>query len=255
VYIASDEERKAFRLLKNEEDRERFVEQFWLRRDPTPDTVANEVKEEHYRRILYANEHYGVRFAGGKTDRGRIYIMYGPPDEIEAHPSGGPASALPYEHWRYRYIEGVGANVVIEFVYSMRFGNYLMTIEPNKEGRYDPDAALTMAAQMGLSDGKAPPPPERRNEVQNEEFGVLRKSPAVKFKDLELWDTDSTSFKVLPMPVRVSYVRVTNATTMANITMQFDNIQRASIRMLGRVTPMNGRPLDTFEREIDQATI
>ena len=88
VYIITDEERAAFKRLQTDEEREQFIEQFWLRRDPTPDTVENEFKEEHYRRIAYANEHYASGIPGWKTDRGRIYIMYGPPDEIESHPSG-----------------------------------------------------------------------------------------------------------------------------------------------------------------------
>ena len=89
VYIISDEERKAFKQLNTDEEREQFVEQFWLRRDPTPDTEENEFKEEHYRRIAYANEHFASGIPGWRTDRGRIYIQYGPPDEIEAHSSGG----------------------------------------------------------------------------------------------------------------------------------------------------------------------
>src|SRR5579883_774158 len=114
AYIISDEERKAFRTLQNDEEREQFIEQFWLRRDPTPDTLENEFKEEHYRRIAYANEHYASGIPGWKTDRGRIYITFGPPDEIESHPSGGTyerppeegggtTSTFPFEQWRYRY--------------------------------------------------------------------------------------------------------------------------------------------------------
>src|SRR5271156_2317889 len=89
VYIISDEERKAFKQLSNDEERDQFIEGFWQRRDPTPDTEENEFKEEHYRRIEYANEHFAAGLPGWKTDRGRIYIMYGPADEIDAHPSGG----------------------------------------------------------------------------------------------------------------------------------------------------------------------
>jgi GWxTD domain-containing protein len=119
AYIITDEERKAFKQLNTDEEREQFVENFWLRRDPTPDTVENEYKEEHYRRIAYANEHYASGIPGWKTDRGRIYITFGPPDEVDSHPSGGtyerPAaegggetSTYPFEDWRYRYIEGIG---------------------------------------------------------------------------------------------------------------------------------------------------
>ena len=89
AYIITDEERAAFKRLHTDEEREQFIEQFWLRRDPTPDTAENEFKEEHYRRIAYANERYASGIPGWKSDRGRIYITFGPPDEIESHPSGG----------------------------------------------------------------------------------------------------------------------------------------------------------------------
>src|SRR5215831_16987697 len=70
AYIITDEERAAFKRLQTDEEREQFIEQFWLRRDPTPDTVENEFKEEHYRRIAYANERYASGIPGWKTDRG-----------------------------------------------------------------------------------------------------------------------------------------------------------------------------------------
>jgi GWxTD domain-containing protein len=88
VYLISDQEKAAFERLKTDEERQQFVEQFWARRDPTPDTPENEFKEEHYRRIAYANNHFASKVPGWKTDRGRIYILYGPPDEIDSHPAG-----------------------------------------------------------------------------------------------------------------------------------------------------------------------
>jgi len=95
VYIITDEERRAFKNLQTDEEREQFIEQFWLRRDPTPDTVENEYKEEHYRRIAYANERFASGIPGWKTDRGRIYITFGPPDEIESHPVSYTHLTLP----------------------------------------------------------------------------------------------------------------------------------------------------------------
>jgi GWxTD domain-containing protein len=89
AYIITSEERSAFKHLKTDEEREQFIESFWLRRDPTPDTIDNEYKDDHFQRIAYANEHFASGIPGWKTDRGRIYIMYGKPDEIESHPSGG----------------------------------------------------------------------------------------------------------------------------------------------------------------------
>jgi GWxTD domain-containing protein len=117
AYIITNDERATFRALQSNADRERFIEDFWIRRDPTPGTPSNEFKEEHYRRIAYANEQYSDAdgLPGWKTDRGRIYITYGPPDEKEVHPSAVPPDK-PREQWLYRYIEGVGSNVIIEFV-------------------------------------------------------------------------------------------------------------------------------------------
>jgi GWxTD domain-containing protein len=109
AYIITEEERAAFKRLQTDEEREHFIEQFWLRRDPTPGTTENEFKEEHYRRIAYANAHYASGIPGWKTDRGRIYIIYGPPDELESHP--GTLT----EKWLYHHIDGVGENIVIEF--------------------------------------------------------------------------------------------------------------------------------------------
>src|SRR5258708_27557924 len=139
-YIISDEERDAFKRLSNDEERDNFIEQFWLRRDPTPDTLENEFKEEHYERIAYANEHFPAGVPGWKTDRGKIYILYGKPDEIEAHPSGGQyqrpmeegggsTSTFPFEIWRYRYLEDVGQEVMIEVVDDCMCGRYEMTMD------------------------------------------------------------------------------------------------------------------------------
>ncbi len=142
AYIISDEERNAFRQLTTDEERAKFVEQFWARRDPTPGTERNEMKEEHYRRIAYVNDHYSsTSLAGWRSDRGRIYIQYGPPDEIESHSSGGsyqrPASqgggvteTYPFEQWMYRYIDRVGQNIVMEFVDRTGNGEYRMTMDP-----------------------------------------------------------------------------------------------------------------------------
>jgi GWxTD domain-containing protein len=149
VYIITAEERAAFLSLTNNEERARFIEQFWQRRDPTPGTPENEFKQEHYRRIDYANSHFGARLAtppvaGWKTDRGRTYIMYGRPDEIESHPSGGTyerpiqqgggtMSTFPFEIWLYRYIQGIGNDVLLEFVDPSMSGEYHLTIDPSEK--------------------------------------------------------------------------------------------------------------------------
>src|ERR1700720_3634243 len=135
VYIITPEERSSFLHLSTNEEREQFIEAFWQRRNPDPDSAENTFKEEHYRRIAYATEHFSSGIPGWKTDRGRIYIMWGPADEVQSHPSGGsydrPASegggetsTYPFEACRYRYLEGIGENVEIEFVDPTMSGEY-----------------------------------------------------------------------------------------------------------------------------------
>src|SRR5262249_61508013 len=154
--------------LSNDEERDQFIEAFWARRDPTPDTPENEYKEEHYRRIAYANEHFPAGIPGWKTDRGRMYIMYGPPDSTDSHPSGGTyqrppeegggtTSTFPFETWRYRYIEDIGNDIIIEFVDPTMSGEYRMTMDPSEKDAllYVPGAGLTLMEQMGMSDKTA----------------------------------------------------------------------------------------------------
>ena len=288
AYIITEEERKAFKQFNTDEEREQFVEQFWLRRDPTPDTVENEFKEEHYRRIAYANEHYASGIPGWKTDRGRIYITFGPPDEIDSHPSGGsyerPAaegggetSTFPFEDWRYRYIEGIGNDIMIEFVDTTMSGEYHMTMDPSEKDAllYVPNAGLTMAEQLGLSSKTARfqrtdgthmgsplggTPASYDEFTRLEQFAKLQQAPAVKFKDLEAINTRIT-FNILPMQVRIDYVRVTDTSVLANITVQFENkdlqfqakdgLEKSVINLFGRVTTMTRRPVTTFEKPLE----
>src|SRR5215469_14204007 len=164
IYIITPEERSAFIHLQTNEEREQFIEQFWQRRNPDPDSAENTFKEEHYRRIAYTNEHFASGIPGWKTDRGRIYIMWGPPDEIDSHPSGGsydrPASegggstsTYPFEDWRYRYLEGIGEDVNIEFVDPSMTGEYHLTMDPSEKDAltYVPGAGLTQMESMGLA--------------------------------------------------------------------------------------------------------
>jgi GWxTD domain-containing protein len=287
-YIITSEERTAFKRLATAEEQENFIEQFWLRRDPTPDSVENEFREEHYRRIAYANERYASGIPGWKTDRGRIYITYGPPDENESHPSGGSynrpmdegggtTTTYPFEIWRYRYIEGVGTDVLIEFVDKSMTGEYRMTLDPSEKDAllYVPNAGLTMMEEMGLSD-KA----DRFSRTDGTRMGVsqdqlsarlqpferlhqfanLQKPPAIKFKDLEAAVSSKISYNVLPMRVRVDYVRMTNSSILTNITvlferrdLQFQNkegIEKATVNLYGRITNMSRRPINVFEDPI-----
>jgi GWxTD domain-containing protein len=134
AYIITNEERATFKSLETRAELEHFIQQFWVRRDPTPGTAENEFKEEHYRRIAYANQNYGTaaNLPGWKTDRGRIYITYGPPDEKDSH----AGDAIPFELWRYRFIAGIGANVVIEFDDPNKTGEYRMTMDPSQAAAF-----------------------------------------------------------------------------------------------------------------------
>jgi GWxTD domain-containing protein len=289
VYIITDEERTAFKHLNTDEEREQFIEQFWLRRDPTPDTAENEFKEEHYRRIAYANDHYASGIPGWKTDRGRIYITFGPPDEIESHPSGGSyerpieegggeTSTYPFEQWTYRYIEGMGNNIMIEFVDTSMSGEYHMTMDPSEKDAllYVPNAGLTWNEQLGLStktqrfnrtDGthlgnNQSTEPASMDEFERlDRFAKLQKPPAVKFKDLEALVSTHVTYNILPMKVETDFIRVTNASVLTNVTMQFENkdlqfqekdgVEKAVINIYGRITTLSRRVVNTFEHTVE----
>jgi len=284
-YIITDEEKQSFKRLKTDEERQSFVESFWLRRDPTPDTEENEYKEEHYRRIAYANDHYASGIPGWKTDRGMIYIKYGAADEIESHPSGGSyerpmeegggeTSTYPFEQWRYRWIEGVGTNVIIEFVDTTMSGEYHIALDPAEKDAllYVPGAGLTMSEQMGMSDKTArfnrtdgthlgtgnQPLSESQNEFTRlERYANLMKAPAIKFKDLDAVVNSNIRYNTLPMQVRTDYIRVTDATVYANVMVQFknadlnystkDKIAKANINIYGRITTLTRRSVNWFE--------
>ena len=124
-WIITPQERRDFRALSTVEDRDRFMERFWKRRDPTPGTPENEFKEEHYRRIEYANIHFGWdKVPGWETDRGRIYIRFGPPDEIKQGPFlVSESSAKRTEVW-YFDLTPKGKPVSVRFVDFCKCGDY-----------------------------------------------------------------------------------------------------------------------------------
>ena len=284
-WIITDEEQKAFKLLSNDEERDQFIEAFWQRRDPTPDTIENEFKEEHYRRMAYANEHFAAGIPGWKSDRGRMYIMYGPPDEIESHPSGGSyerpmeegggeTSTFPFEDWRYRYLEGIGQEIIIEFVDTCMCGDYHMTIDRSEKDAllYTPNAGLTLYEQMGMANKSdrftggglehlGTGPFSSQNQTKQfdrlEEFYKLQKPPSVKFKDLEEVVSHKISVNLMPFDVRTDFVRVTGDTVLVPITIQVknrditfvnkDGIQRGTVNIFGRVTTLTGKVVQTFE--------
>jgi GWxTD domain-containing protein len=285
VWIITDEERAAFKQLSNDEERDNFIEAFWQRRDPTPDTEENEYKEEHYRRIAYANEHFAAGIPGWKTDRGRIYIMYGPPDENDSHPSGGSyerpidegggeTSTFPFEDWRYRYIEGIGQEVIIEFVDTCMCGDYHMTLDRGEKDAllYTPNAGLTLYEQMGMSSkasrfssgglerlGQGPNSSSLQGKEFDrlEQFAKLQAPPPVKFKDLEEIVNTKIITNLMPFDVRSDFVKVTGDTVLVPITIQVkyrditfnnkDGVQRGTINIFGRVSTLTGRVVQTFE--------
>ncbi|MEK6397574.1 MAG: GWxTD domain-containing protein, partial [Terriglobus sp.] len=164
VWIITDQELQAFKQLKNDEERENFVENFWLRRNPNPDSPENEYKDEHYRRIAYANEHFAAGKPGWKTDRGHIYIAFGKPDSIDSHPSGGTyqrpieegggtTSTFPFEVWHYRYIPGIADNIDLEFVDTCQCNDYHLTIDRSEKDalKYVSGAGATLYEQMGIA--------------------------------------------------------------------------------------------------------
>jgi GWxTD domain-containing protein len=290
TYIITDEERSAWKRLATDEEREQFIEQFWLRRDPSPDSAENEFKEEHYRRIAYANERFASGIPGWKTDRGRIYITYGPPDEIESHPSGGTyerpieegggtTSTFPFEKWRYRYLDGVGLgnDINIEFVDPTMTGEYRMTMDPSEKDAllYVPNAGLTLYEQMGMSskvdrfsrtDGTRlgtgnQPLPMRMNQFERlQQFAALQKAPKVKFTDLEAQVNSKITFNILPIQVRADFMKMTNSTVMAYITIQMekrdlqfkqaDGIAKAMVNIYARITSMSRRVVNVWETPV-----
>ena len=286
-YIITDDERKAFKALKTDEERDQFIEQFWLRRDPDPDTPENEYKDQYYERIQYANEHYTSGIPGWKTDRGRIYITFGKPDEIESHPSGGSydrqsyegggsTSTYPFETWWYRYIEGIGSDIEIEFVDPSGSGEYHIARSPDEKDAllYVPGAGLTLAESLGLSDKSQRIGGYYGQNGQNSQlFGTrakdqpfeklqlladLQRAPATRFPDLRVKaELPEIAADILPFSVRTDFFRLGNETVATSFTIQFDHgdlsfknqggIYSASVNMYARLTSLSGRNAGSFE--------
>jgi GWxTD domain-containing protein len=285
VYIISPEERSAFLHLATNEEREQFIEQFWQRRNPDPDSADNTFKEEHYRRIAYANEHFSSGIPGWKADRGRIYIMWGAPDEIQSHPSGGSydrpssegggeTSTYPFEDWRYRYLEGIGENVEIEFVDPTMSGEYKLTMDPSEKDALlmVPGAGLTEMESMGLAnktqrfnntDGThlASPMgmrPESMSEFSRLDlYAKIQQAPPVKFKDLEAVVTSRLVRDQVKFDYRFYFLRITSETVLVPITVQIptsqlsfqekQGVDSATVNLFARISTLSGRIVQTFE--------
>lgn len=287
-YIITPEERSAWKKLSTDEEREQFIEAFWERRNPTPGTPENEYKEEYYRRIAYTNEHYASGIPGWKTDRGRIYITYGPPDEIDSHPSGGTymrpqnegggeTSTFPFEDWRYRYIDGIGTNIILEFVDDSQSGEYRLTMDPGDKDAllHVPNAGLTQMEQMGMAtkaqrfqntNGMTIGPtmggqPESMEEFTRLDlFSKIFRPPEVKFKDMQAVVTSKLSAQLLPFDVRTDMIRVTDTTVltpitlqMANRDLQFENkggVMHSVIDIFIQISTLAGRIVNTSEKSL-----
>jgi GWxTD domain-containing protein len=290
VYIIAPEERTAFLQLSTSEEREQFIEQFWLRRSGNPDLPENDFKEEHYRRIAYANEHYASGIPGWKTDRGRTYIIWGPADEVDSHPTGGTydrpmnegggsTSTYPWEMWRYRYLEGIGNNVEIEFVDPSGSGEYHMTMDPSEKDAllHVPGAGLSLMESMGMaskadrftrSDGTNLPTtmggqPASMNEFSRlEQFAKVQQAPPVKFKDLEALVTSRIVRDQVHFAWRTDFLKVTNDTVLVPVTVQVpnsqlsfqskDGVHSATLNVFGRVSTLTGRVVQTFEEAVSR---
>src|SRR5579863_5843004 len=290
IYIISPNERNAFLQLATNEEREQFIEQFWLRRSSNPDLPDNDFKEEHYRRIAYANEHFASGIPGWKTDRGRMYIMWGPADEVESHPTGGTydrpmdegggsTTTYPWETWRWRYLEGIGENVILEFVDPSGSGEYHMTMDPSEKDAllHVPGAGLSLLESMGMasktdrftrSDGTNLPTTMGGTPASMDEFNRLelyakvQKAPPVKFKDLEAIVTARIVRDQLKFTWRTDFMKVTNDTVLVPITIQVSNgqlnfqakdgIHSATMNVFGRVSTLTGRVVQTFEDPVSK---
>jgi GWxTD domain-containing protein len=279
VWIITPEERTAFGRLETDDERQQFIEQFWLRRDPTPDTEENELKEEHYRRIAWANDRFASGIPGWKTDRGMVYIKFGPADEREEHPTGGPGvrpieegggetTFFPYEKWRYRYLDGVGQDVIIEFVDKSMTNEYRMTWNPSDKDALlrVPGAGLTLYEQMGLADkadrfstanpmmlGGGPLSGTAQMNMFDrlQRFVNIEKAPTIKFKDLDAVVNSTIRYNLLPMRVRTDYIPVTESSVLTSLTIQFnredlqfrqkEGLAEAQINLTARISTMTGR--------------
>jgi GWxTD domain-containing protein len=290
AWIISDEETKAFKTLSNDEERDAFIEQFWLRRNPNPDSPENEFREEHYRRIAYANEHFAAGKPGWKTDRGHIYISFGKPDSIESHPSGGSyqrpmeegggeTSTFPFETWHYRYLEGVGENIDLEFVDTCQCGDYHFTIDRGEKDAllHVPGAGQTQWEEMGqakkadrfkggfenLGTGPLSSSQQAKQFDRIELAAKVFAPPPIKFKDLESFISEHKLLTgpVFPFDVRTDFVKVTESTVLVPVTIQIknrditfvtkDGVARGVVNILGKVTTLTHKTVQTFEDTVE----
>jgi GWxTD domain-containing protein len=287
--IITEEERRAFLGLSTNEEREQFIEIFWDRRNPEPESPTNAFREEHYRRLAYADEHFASGIPGRKTDRGRIYIIWGRPDEIESHPAGGTydrpleqgggsSTAYPWERWRYHHLEGIGENIEIEFVDPSGSGAYHMTADPCEKDAlaHVPGAGASLSEMLGQStkagrfsnsNGTTCPMPLGGMTASTNEFENLGRYFRVQhapehFKDLAEKVTSRVVANQLSFQYRADFLRATTDTALVPITVQLRNrdlsfqskqgVQSAVLDLYGRITDPGGHVVQSFEDVISR---
>ena len=287
LYLITEDEREVFLGLITPEEKEQFIEQFWFRRDLDPRTAFNEFKEEHYRRIAYTNERFHSGKPGWMTDRGRIYIIHGPPAEIESYPSGGTydrpihegggtTSVHPFEMWRYRYIEGIGNDVVLEFVDDSYSGEYRLSFNPEEKDAllHIPGGGLTWAESMGLTNkedrpyfsgnlrspahisGRAKDNPFDRYET----FVKVQAPLPIKYQDLKEMVKVNVAYQELPFQLRSDYFRLDENRVLVPITMLVEDkymtferegdIHVARLAVYGIITSMTNRIVTEFHHDL-----
>jgi GWxTD domain-containing protein len=280
VYNITREERNAFLLLRSDSEREQFIEQFWQRRNPDPGSFENTFEEEHYRRILFANEHFGISGPGWKTDRGRIYILWGPPDEIETRPNGGncpggpesdgtSSTKHPWDTWHYRYLEGIGENVDVNFVYwkdaeeDLPMGDYLLTMDPCEAvvSRMTPGPAMITLDKAQDSSTNQSRTAEKTARLEVYVRG--QRASTVKFKDLEAVTSSRIVRKQIDVRYHVDFLRATDFTAVVSLTIEIlekqislqasDGTRIGQAEVFGRVMDQtNNRVVEMFEATVSR---
>jgi hypothetical protein len=192
---------------------------------------------------------------------------------------GGSTTTYPWEMWRYRYLEGIGNNVEIEFVDPSGSGEYHMTMDPSEKDAltHVPGAGLSLMESMGLaskadrfsrSDGTNLPTtmggqPASMNEFNRlEQFSKVQQAPAVKFKDLEALVTSRIVRDQVHFAWRTDFLKVTNDTVLVPVTVQVpnsqlsfqskDGVHSATLNVFGRVSTLTGRVVQTFEEAVSR---